>query len=88
MYLGHKISERSIETDDSKNRLIWKWPTPKTVTEVRNFLGFKNYYLRFIYRYAEVIQPLYQLVFGENASKKNKAIEWDCECEEAFMKLK
>ena len=36
-YLGHRISERSIETDDSKITVIYKWPTPKTVTEVRRF---------------------------------------------------
>ena len=44
MHLGHKILERGIETDDSKIKVIQEWPTPKTVTEVRKFLGFTNYY--------------------------------------------
>ena len=43
-YLGHRISEGGIETDDSKSTVICEWPTPKTVTEIRSFLGFTNYY--------------------------------------------
>ena len=89
-YLGHRlrILERDIETDDSKIKVIHEWPTPKTVTEVRSFLGFTNYYHQFIYKYMQVAWPLYWLIFGENTPKKNKAFVWDGECEEAFRKLK
>ena len=44
MYLRHKMSEKGIKTDDHKIKVIWEWPTPKTVTEVRSFLGITNYY--------------------------------------------
>ena len=37
MYLQCKISEKGIETDDHKIKVIWQWPAPKTVTEVRSF---------------------------------------------------
>ena len=87
-YLGHRISEGGIETDDSKIKVICNWPTPKTVPEVRSFLGFTNYYCQFIYKYIQIIWALYWLILGENASKKNRAILWDDECEEAFRKLK
>ena len=87
-YLGHRILEGGIETDGSKIKVIWEWPVPKTVTEVRSFLGFTNYYCRFIYKHAKVVQPLCKLISGENTSKKNKVIEWSNECEEAFRKLK
>ena len=63
-YLGYRISERGIETDDSKIKVIHKWPTPRAVTEVRSFLGFTNYYHQFIYKYAQVAQPLYCLISG------------------------
>ena len=56
------------------------------VTEVRSFLGFTNYYHRFIYMYAQVTRPLYKLISGENTSKKSKTIEWNDECEGAFRK--
>ena len=65
-YLGHRVSEAGIETDDREVRVIWEWPVPKIVTDVRSFLGFTNYYHRFIYKYAQVTQPLYKLISGEN----------------------
>ena len=37
MYLGHRISVRGTETGESKSKEICKWPTPKTVTEVKSF---------------------------------------------------
>ena len=47
-YLGHIVSKDGIETDPKKIEAIEKWPVPKTVTEVRSFLGFTNYYHKFI----------------------------------------
>ena len=87
-YSWHRISEGGIETDDSKNKVIHEWHIPKTVTEVRSFLGFTTYYCWFIYKYSKVSQPLYRLISGENTYKKNKFITWDNECKEAFRKLK
>ena len=87
-YLGHKIVEGCIETDNSKIKAMQEWPVPKMVTEVRCFLGFTHYYCKFIYKYVQVTQPLYKLISGDNALKKNKVIEWNDDCEEAFGKLK
>ena len=42
-YLGHKMLEGGIETDNSKIKVIQEWPVAKMVTEVRSFLGFTNY---------------------------------------------
>ena len=44
------------------------WNVPKTVIDVRSFLGFTNYYRRFIRGYAKVAKPLNTLVSGNNAS--------------------
>ena len=43
-YLGHIVSKQGIEADPKKIEAIRNWPQPKTVTEVRSFLGFMNYY--------------------------------------------
>ena len=87
-YLGHIVSKDSIETDPRKIEAIKKWPVPKTVTEVRSFLGFTNYYRKFIPRYAQVAKPLNQLVFGDNANKKKALVNWTSECQDAFEHLK
>ena len=51
---------------------------------------FKGFQIitQFIYMYAQITPPLYCLISNKNASKENKAIVWDGECEEAFRKLK
>ena len=59
-----------------------------SVHDVRSFLGFTNYYRRFIHKYAQMANPLNKLILGENATKKHKKVEWDEKCEEAFIALK
>ena len=87
-YLGHVVSAKGIATDDKKIKAIVKWPRPETVTEVRSFLGFCNYYRKFIHQYAMIAKPLYKLISGDNASKKKSRIQWNDDCETAFKYLK
>ena len=87
-YLGHIVSKNGIATDPKKIQDVENWPTPATVTDVRSFLGFTNYYRKFILRYAQVSKPLHELTAGENASKKHQPIIWTKEHQEAFEKLK
>ena len=87
-YLGHIVSKEGIKTDPKKIEAIEKWPVPKMVTEVRSFLGFTNYYCKFIPRYAPVAKPLNQLVSGDNANKKKTVDNWTSECQDAFEHLK
>ena len=67
---------------------IRKRPIPKTIHDVRSFLGFTNYYRKFLYKYAQKAKPLNNLILGENAKKKYRPVEWTEECQRAFDKLK
>ena len=88
-YLGHIVSKLGIETDSRKISDIREWPQPKTVTDVRQFLGFTNYYRKFIKQYAQVANPLNKLISEDNAKKKNKKVEYRTqECEDSFQSLK
>ena len=87
-YLGHVVSSQGIELDPKKVETVKNWTVPKTVTDVRSFLGFMNHYRRFIKGYANVARPLNILVSGENANRKKALIEWTDECQTAFDKLK
>ena len=87
-YLGHIVSKEGIEADPKKHKAIKNWLVPKTVTEVRSFLGFTNYYCKFIPKYAQVARPINQLVSGENANKKKTLVDWTNECQVAFEHLK
>ena len=52
------------------------------------FLGFTNYYCKFIKKYVQVAKPLYKLISGENVVRKYNSVKWDPECHDAFDKLK
>ena len=87
-YLGHIVSKNSVETDPKKIEAIKEWPVPKTVTEVQSFLGFMNYYCKFIPKYVQIARPINRLISGENASKTKALVEWTEECQIAFEHLK
>jgi hypothetical protein len=47
--------------DVSKVETILNWPTPRKVKDIQSFLGFCNFYRRFIYNYSGIVRPLTQL---------------------------
>ena len=51
-YLGHVVSSKGIETNPKKIAAILNWPWPRNITQIRSFLGFCNYYRKFIKGYA------------------------------------
>ena len=55
---------------------IRDWPSPMTVKQTRSFLGFGNYYRRFISGFAEIARPLQDL------TKKKKIWNWTNKCQE------
>ena len=87
-YLGHIVSKDGVETDPKKVRAIQKWPKPETVYDVRSFLGFTNYYRKFMFRYSRITRPLNELISGENAKKKRAPVAWEEKHQEAFNRLK
>ena len=58
------------------------------MTEVRSFLGFTNYYHKFVPKYAQIAKPINQLVSRENTSKKEAPVDWTNECQVVFKHLK
>ena len=91
-YLGHVVSGKGISTNPKKIEAVTKWPTPKTVYDVRSFLGFVGYYRRFIKNFSKITKPIRELITGlENQSKraaKKTYIEWTDLANAAFDNLK
>ena len=81
-YLGMVIQEGKIAMDSVKLKGIWDWPTPSTVKQVQSFLGFGNFYQKFISKFLELAQPLNDLL------KKDKKFKWTSDCQKAFDMLK
>jgi len=57
-YLGVILSQDSIEANPTKIKGVADWPEPHNKREVRQFLGFYNFYRRFIPGFAKVAKPL------------------------------
>ena len=56
-FLGHEVSEQ----DKDKIKAVQEWPVPRTVKQVRSFVGLAACYKRFIVSFGEICKPLYQL---------------------------
>ena len=80
-YLGVIISEGQVEMDPVKVAGVAEWPRPTVKKEVQQFLGFTNFYRRFIRDYSHVAQPLFVLT-GKTDFK------WGEEQTKAFEELK
>jgi len=60
-FLEHVISAKGIAIDPAKIETMLNWERPKTVTEVRSFLGLAGYYRRFVEGFSKKVNPLTQL---------------------------
>ena len=60
-FVGFLISKSGIGMDPAKVAAILDWPIPKTVKEVQSFLGFSNFYRKFILHYNTLTSPLTSL---------------------------
>jgi len=69
------LGKDGIHIDPSKTEVISSWPHPKTVKQVRSYLGMANFYRRFIHRYSQRSAPLRDLlskILNSNGEKLKK----------------
>ena len=82
LYLGHIITGTTIAPDWEKLKTVRDWPVPETVSQVRSFLGFANFFRRFVPHYAEIAAPL------DEVTGKNVQFSWNDGRQNSFDKLK
>ncbi len=82
-FLGYIIDSGGIRMDEGKVEAISSWPIPTTIKELQRFLGFSNFYCRFILNYSTITSPLTNLLRG-----KAKSLTWNPAATEAFHTLK
>ena len=81
-FLGHVVSAEGIKVDPRKIEAILEWKPPKSVTEIRSFLGLAGYYRRFVEGFSVLAAPLTKLI------RKGAPFVWTNKQQEAFENLK
>ena len=81
-FLGFVISKDGLQMDNNKVQTIHDWPAPRRVKDIQSFLGFANFYRRFIQNYSALALPLTHL------TRKSTPWNWTMECEVAFKTIK
>ena len=64
-YLGYKITKEGLHPTTEKVAVVQKVPTPKDVSQLKSFIGFINYYGKFLPDISIIIAPLYRLLQKE-----------------------
>ncbi|GKA57751.1 putative reverse transcriptase domain-containing protein [Tanacetum coccineum] len=81
-FLCHVVNSEGIHVDPIKIEVVKNWMPPKTLTEIRSFLGLAGYYRRFIANFPKIAKPLTLL------TQKNQKFKWGDKQENAFQTLK
>ena len=82
-FLGYIVKTNGVTMSDRKVKSIREWASPKSVKEVQIFIGFANFYRRFIKDFSKICKPITETLKGDP-----KAFHWGREQEEAFRELK
>jgi len=81
-FLGVVMGQGKIEMEEEKVEGVLNWPVPKTVKDIKKFLGLANYYRRFIKNFAALAKPLNML------TRKDEKWKWKEAQQKAFKQLK
>ena len=81
-YLGLVIRQGQVSMDPIKVQAITSWPTPSNLRDLRGFVGFANFYRRFIKDFSKLARPLHDL------TKKDVPFTWSTAQQTAFDALK
>ena len=81
-FLRHVVSASGVSVDPEKVEAVMSWERPKSVFEIRSFLGLAGCYKRFIEDFSILAAPMTRL------TRKEVKFDWDDRCEEAFQELK
>ncbi|KAL0194856.1 hypothetical protein M9458_008428, partial [Cirrhinus mrigala] len=82
-FLGYIIDHHGVRMDEGKVEAVVSWSKPNSIKELQRFLGFVNFYRRFIKGYSHITNPLTNLLKGHP-----KTLNWTTEATTAFETLK
>ena len=83
-FLGFIVSTSGVSMDSRKVKAILDWPMPVTVKGLQRFIGFANFYRRFVPFFSMIAQPLHSLISAANKIGSGR-LDWNSSAEQAFI---
>ncbi len=77
-FLVHVVGNIGIKLDPKKVKVVLEFFTPRSITNVRAFLGLINHYNNYVKEYARIVIPLFEL------TKWDIPFHWSLDCQKAF----
>jgi len=87
-YLGHRVTPEGITVCQDKIEAVREWPRPKTVGDIRQFLGLSGFYRRFINGYSQIAAPMTDLTHLGKYDATGTLHDFPAAANDAFEKLK
>jgi RNase H-like domain found in reverse transcriptase/Reverse transcriptase (RNA-dependent DNA polymerase)/Integrase zinc binding domain/Chromo (CHRromatin Organisation MOdifier) domain len=87
-FLGYIVNTSGVKMDPARVATIVEWPTPRSYREIQVFLGFANFYRRFIHEYSKIVKGMTDLLIGMEMGRKKGPFNWTEEAEAAFQEIK
>ncbi|KAI2645887.1 Transposon Tf2-9 polyprotein [Labeo rohita] len=81
--LKRLIHQEGVAMDERKVEAVLRWPQPQTLKELQCFLGFANFYRRFIRNFSSVAAPLTAMT-----KRQRSRLNWSPEAQRAFNELR
>ena len=81
-FQGHILGQDGLRVDPKKTAVVRDWQTPRSVADVRSFLGLANCFRKFVRAYSTMVAPL------TNLTRKDVPFEWSPACQTAFDQVK
>jgi hypothetical protein len=86
-FLGYRIGVAGVSMDMRRVSIIQEWLEPESYRDIQVFVGFCNFYRRFIYRFSAVIAPLTNLLKGMQKGRKSGPFDLTAVGKQAFHQL-